>query len=207
VGVVGDLYTQPDPYRAAAMVYHPLTPGQVNPVSLVVRVRGGSAGAFAGRLRDLTAGLDPALRLKEVSAMDAMYAEQQGKMRQGAMVLGLVVLSVLLLSAAGIYALMSFTVTQRRREIGVRAALGGQPRSIMGSIFSRAARQLAAGVLVGAASAALLDKASGGQLMGGKGAVYLPVIGALMLAVGLLAALGPARRGLRVHPTEALRGD
>ena len=71
----------------------------------------------------------------------------------GALALAVVTLSVLLLSAAGIYALMSFTVTRRRREIGIRAALGAHPRRILASIFSRALGQLALGLMVGAAAA------------------------------------------------------
>jgi len=64
-------------------------------------------------------------------------------------VLLLVVLTVLLLSAAGIHVLMSFTVTQRRKEIGIRAALGADPHRLLGSIFSRAMGQLAPGAAVG----------------------------------------------------------
>ena len=64
---------------------------------------------------------------------------------------------MLRLSAAGIYALMSFTVARRRREVGIRAALGAQPRRLLASIFSRALGQLAVGVVVGLLAAALLD--------------------------------------------------
>ena len=67
---------------------------------------------------------------------------------------------------------MSFTVTKRRREIGIRAALGAHPRRIMASIFARASR---------------------GEMTGGAGAVVLPAVAALMLVVSLLAATGPAR--------------
>lgn len=126
-------------------------------------------------------------------------------MRLIALALLLTTLSVLLLTAAGVYALMSVAVSQRHREIGVRAALGADPRRILSSIFSRATRQLALGGLAGLAAAVLLDKLMWGQLMAGHAAIILPGVSTLMLAVGLLAALGPARRGLRIQPTEALR--
>jgi ABC-type antimicrobial peptide transport system permease subunit len=100
---------------------------------------------------------------------------------------------------------MSVAVTQRRREIGVRAALGANPGRIPTSIFSRATRQLAIGGLVGLMAAALLDRLMRGELMQGHTAVILPGVATLMLMVGLLAAAGPARRGLRIQPTEALR--
>ena len=100
---------------------------------------------------------------------------------------------------------MSFAVTQRRREIGIRAALGANPRHILGSVFSRAAGQLAIGLTVGAAGAIALDKVVGGGLLGGQAAVLLPLVALLIAAVGLLAALGPARRGLRIEASEALK--
>ena len=70
-------------------------------------------------------------------------------MRLVALVIGLITLTVLLLSAAGIYALMSFTVSQRRKEIGIRAAMGADAKRLLLSIFSRAAGQLGAGVTAG----------------------------------------------------------
>lgn len=126
-------------------------------------------------------------------------------MRLVAAALAILTLSVVFLSAAGIYALMSFTVAQRRKEIGIRAALGADPTRILRSIFSRALGQLAIGAAVGGIAAAVLDGLTGGDLMEGNGTVVLPIVAALMTVVGLLAALGPARRGLRIHPTEALR--
>ncbi len=123
----------------------------------------------------------------------------------GTLALAIETLSVVLLSSAGIYALMSFTVSQRRREIGIRTALGADPGRLLRSIFSRAARQLAIGVAVGLAAAALVENLTGGALMNGNGAVLLPAVAVLMTAVGLLASVGAAKRGLRVQPTEALR--
>ncbi|HEV2131741.1 MAG TPA: FtsX-like permease family protein, partial [Longimicrobiaceae bacterium] len=103
--------------------------------------------------------------------------------------------------------LMSFTVTRRRREIGIRAALGAHPRRILASIFSRVLGQLALGLVVGAAAAFLLERLTEGELMGGNAGVVLPIVAAITATVGLLAAMGPARRGLRIQPIEALRED
>jgi ABC-type antimicrobial peptide transport system permease subunit len=68
-------------------------------------------------------------------------------------------------------------------------------------------RQLAVGVGLGLAAAVALDLAAGGELMAGTGLLLVPATAAFMLIVGLLAAAGPARRGLRVQPTEALRAE
>ena len=115
--------------------------------------------------------------------------------------------SVLLLSAAGIYAMMSFTVARRRREIGIRAALGADARRILAGIFRRAAAQLAAGVALGLTVAATLDWLGDGTLTGGNTLLLLPSVVAVMTIVGLVAAVAPARRGLAVQPVEALRDE
>ncbi|HEV2736395.1 MAG TPA: FtsX-like permease family protein, partial [Longimicrobiaceae bacterium] len=160
---------------------------------------------MAARLREITTSLDPALRADEIFALDQFYRDDKTELHLVTTAVTLVTLSVLLLSAAGIYALMSVAVTQRRREIGIRSALGAHPRQIITSIFSRALRQLVIGVVVGIGLAVLFEVIQQGGIMDGQGAIVLPGISALMLAVGLLAAAGPARRALRVQPTEALR--
>ena len=87
------------------------------------------------------------------------------------------------------------------------SALGASTRLILTSILARAMRQLAIGVGLGLAAAVALDWASGGELMVGTGLMLVPATAAFMLVVGLLAAAGPARRGLNVQPTEALRAE
>jgi putative ABC transport system permease protein len=206
VGVVGNLPLNPiEPGLSEAKLYHPAAPGEILPVHLALRVRGAAPETLAGRLREITMVLDGTLRLHEILPLDEVYGQERMGLYMGALALALVTLSAVLLSTAGIYALMSFTVSQRRREIGIRTALGADPQRILWSIFSRAVGQLAIGVAVGLGAAALLEKLSDGELMRGNGAVLLPLISVLMMAVGLLAAVEPAQRGLRVQPTEALR--
>jgi putative ABC transport system permease protein len=118
-----------------------------------------------------------------------------------------VTFSVVLLAAAGVYAMMSFAVSQRRKEIGIRAALGADARHILRSIFSRALGQLAVGAGIGLVAAVLLEVLMEGETLRGNDAFVLPLVMAFTLVVGLLAALGPARRGLRIQPTEALRDE
>jgi putative ABC transport system permease protein len=102
---------------------------------------------------------------------------------------------------------MSFTVSQRRKEIGIRAAMGADAGQLLRSIFTKAALQLAAGVVVGIVLALMTDRASDGELLGFFGRGLLPVTAVGMAIVGLLATIGPARRGLRIQPTEALRAE
>ncbi len=204
VGVVEDLRANPvEPSRIPSYLYYPVAPGQVQAASLLLRVRGGDADAFAPRLRETVAALDPGIRVGEVSSLASVERPPVVRLVEGA--LFLVVLSVLLLSAAGIHALMSFTVTQRRKEIGIRTALGAQPRRLLASIFSRAIGQLALGAVLGCilGSLALMNtRATTGQAV-----VLLLAVGALVPAAGLLATLGPARRGLRIQPMDALREE
>jgi predicted permease len=208
VGVVEDLAANPaDPMLVTPMVYYPVAPGRVQEVSLAVRLRGSTPPDFASRLRGIAAAVDPSLRLGTVASMAGGDLADRVSSRGVGVAVVLVLLSVLLLSAAGIYALMSFAVTQRRREIGIRTALGAHPLQVLRSVFARAAGQLALGLAVGVVAATLLEGLTDGGLMDGRGAVILPALATVMAVVGLLAALGPARRGLRIQPTEALRAD
>ena len=81
----------------------------------------------------------------------------------------------------------------------------GDRKRIIASIFSRALGQLAVGAALGVALAAVIEKGSGNTLMRGNAPVVLPIVALFMMVVGFIAALGPARRGLRIEPTEALR--
>jgi hypothetical protein len=208
VGVVSDFPSKPtESALVQAKLYHAVSFGHVHGGSLALRIRGADPAAFAGRLREIAAAVDPNLQVRNVATLDAVLRQDQVMLRVVAAVLVVLTFSVLVLSSAGIYALMSFTVSQRRKEIGIRTALGADPRQILGSIFSRALRQLAIGAVVGVAMATLLELATDGGLMAGHGAIILPIVAALVMLIGLLAVLGPARRGLRIHPTEALREE
>ncbi|MEX2284745.1 MAG: ABC transporter permease [Gemmatimonadota bacterium] len=177
------------------------------PISLAIRVRVEPAISFAPRLREIAAAVDPALQLDELMSQADMY--RQGKLFPRYIAIGTTVLtvSVLLLSAAGIYAMMSFTVARRRREIGIRSALGADARQLLTSIFARASAQITAGILFGLIGTIALERLSGkGPVRDGNFPVLL-LVAALMTTVGLIASLGPARRGLAVQPTEALREE
>ena len=203
VGVVGNLPVTTD----ARVAYHAAAPGQIHPAHLQLRLRGGPAG-LAERLRHVAASVDPALHVDEVRTLAEIYREHRFGDNLGAITIGAVTGSVLLLSAAGLYALTAFTVAQRRRESGIRSALGAQPGHLVAAVFRRAFWQIGAGSAAGMLAAYLAGRYVPIEQVGGLPIPgILPGAAAFMLLVGVLASLGPARRGLRVDPTEALRSE
>lgn len=206
VGIVEDFpmltsgTSEPEP-----KVYRAATPEAMPALTVALHVHAADMEPWGARLRHIAADLDPALQVRNVMPMDAILRQQQRNMRLLAGVFVAMMLSVVLLSAAGIYAMMAFAVTQRRREIGIRLALGAGARRILWTMFSRVAAQLLAGAGLGTSVAMLLNRAADGALMKDHATTATAAMVLLMTVVGLLAALGSARQGLRIPPTEALR--
>ena len=205
VGVVADFPV--DSSMTAPKVYRPLSLAEAGPVTIAVRFKDGSTTAFTNRLREMTVATNPMLRLDNIKSLDQTMLDESAGIRLTILVAELVTLSTVLLSAAGIYALMAFTITRRRREIGIRSALGAGPRRVLAGVLSRAFAQVTAGIVVGIAVAGVFDRSLEGGWTGRQASFVLPFVAALMMIVGVLAALGPARRALRIQPTEALRSE
>jgi putative ABC transport system permease protein len=201
VGVVSDFPLMVDIERPAQAVYGASHSARLFPVSIAVRTLEPDAAAFAHHLRKTAFEVEPALQLREVMPMDDVLQQQKLPLKLIALGLITVTMSVVILSAAGIYSLMSVVVTQRRREIGIRIALGADRRRVLGSVFRRAAGQLGLGVVAGLALAWVVQGYGGGSL------VLLPVVAVLAVLLGAVAALGPARNALGVQPTEVMKGE
>jgi ABC-type antimicrobial peptide transport system permease subunit len=125
------------------------------------------------------------------------------RMVVGSVVFSGVLLVALVFSAAGLYALMAVAVARRTREIGIRVALGANSRRVLGSVFARAARQLGGGIIAG--NSIILLLAWRANSLTADLLVTSVITSVIMAAVGVLACAAPARRALRVQPTEALR--
>ena len=196
IGVVPNLGMNPEIFDQQGL-YHPTDPGEAYPVHIVAHVAGDPL-ALAQRLQELTPTVDPQIQVHDLKTLDQVV---DGARAVSAFVLvasSAVSLMVLMLTATGTYALMSFTVTRRTREIGIRVALGARSQRILSAIFRRAMMQLGLGVVAGA-SITLLWFFDDGTIE------EFVAICALMMVVGLVACAVPARRALRVQPTEALR--
>jgi putative ABC transport system permease protein len=137
-------------------VYHPLTldamgSGGSYVVRMAFHVRG-DAASFAPQLRAVAQAVHPALRLYDVLPLDGPVDRvSQGQRRVGrffAVITALVALIALLISIAGTYSVLSFTVSRQTREIGIRIALGADPRRIVAGVFSRAMVQIGVGIIV-----------------------------------------------------------
>src|SRR6185503_9377084 len=170
-------------------LYRPLSPADGGPVTMAVRLMGIAPTAFTNRLRELTVATNPMLRLESIRSLEQTLEDDSAGRRLTILALELVTLSTVLLSAAGIYALMSFTITRRRREIGIRAALGAGPRRLLVSVLSRVGVQVAVGIVLGISLAALLDHGLEGGWTGRRAMLVLPGVVTLMAAIGLLAAI------------------
>jgi predicted permease len=198
IGVVRDFGWQlPEP-REQSAIYRPKLPLGSTDMSIAVRVR--DPDAFGDRLRTIAAEVDPTLRLTDVQRLTNVGGGEAKTNWALTWVAWVVSFVVLVLSCMGIHALMSFIVTRRTREIGVRIALGASAKRIVGGIFSRAFIQIAIGIIVGSALSAI-----GG--LSGRGLSLLLTADAIMLAAGLAACAVPLRRALSVNPTEALRAE
>lgn len=201
VGVATELFASSD----WGSVYHAAQIEELYPASISIRSTRDSS-SIADRVRELAAEIDWNLRVHSVRTVEDAYRDQQIGNYAGISVLGAVTLSVVLLSLAGMYALMSFIVNQHRRDIAIRSALGAQARSLLAAVFRRAFVQVGAGAALGAFVALALARYLPVEQMGGRNVPgVLPGAAAFMILIAALAVLGPARRALRIEPTEALR--
>ncbi|MHB1194647.1 MAG: ABC transporter permease [Longimicrobiales bacterium] len=211
VGVVGHLGANMVDAEGGEAVYLPAPPGTLNPVQFGIHV-GASPERLAPRLRELAAEVDPNLILGTPVVLSEVY--QGDWYILAGVVVGLIILVGILstLAVSGIYAMMSFSVSERTREIGIRTALGAPRGALVVTILRRALVQLGAGALLGMPVAALILLElleSSGQ----GGAPVLAFLFALALAVGIVGVIGlvscvvPTRRVLRVEACEALRAD
>jgi hypothetical protein len=203
VGIVRDLGLDPDDRgMEQPAVFHAASAGTLSSLVMSVRVRGNPA-AHVARLPIVAAEVNASLSVQEARTLDDWISRRDMNMlvTSGALV-GTTSL-VLFLSALGIYSLMSVTVSRRTREIGLRAALGARPRDVLAGTLSRAAVLVGSGVFGGGSLLLLFVAASGDDVALYAG--FLAATTGVMLVAALLASIVPARRALRINPTEALR--
>jgi hypothetical protein len=187
-----------------AGIYHPLVRATVYPLNAAMHVRG-DPKEFAPRLRAIATDVDVTLRLTDLMPLKDVV---DGEVRFQAFWVRLTTIVsaiILVFSLVSLYAVMSFAVSRRTREIGVRVALGGSRWRILRAVFKHPLRQLGLGLFAGTLLVWVLQ---GGTDNGWPTAKQLFTLGAyttLMTMVCLIACVVPTRRALAVQPTEALR--
>jgi ABC-type antimicrobial peptide transport system permease subunit len=179
--VLNDIREEPAP-----QYYVPLAQAEQQGLSrtrvLFVRTRG-PADELLGVVRREFQAMGSNLPYANVSTLQSMLEPQIRPWRLGATMFGIFGGLAVIVAGAGMFSVLSYTVAQRTREFGVRAALGASPRRLVAAVIKEGTRTVVTGLLIGAG------------------------IGLVLLAAALLAALGPARRAMRSDPIEALRSD
>jgi predicted permease len=191
--------------QARAFVYVPLAQQYFPRVTLVARVE--PDRRLQPELRALVASLDPGLPVVRAQSLSEHAALGLLPQRVAASVSGSLGLVGLLLAAVGIYGVTAYGVAQRTREIGVRMALGAQRSDVVRLVLRQGMTLAGVGLAIGLGLAAALGRLLGSLLFGVPGTDPVAFGGAtaLLLAIGLLACLVPARRATRASPVEALR--
>lgn len=211
VGVVGPLGMDLINPRRGEGVYFPAAPGEIHPMQLGVRPSG-DPETFAPRLREIVNEVSPELMMSSPVVLDTVYEGDWYLLVAVTGGLALLVVILVALAASAIYAMTSFAVSERTREIGIRTALGATRGSIVRAISGRAMFQLGVGTLLGIplASRAFFEiRRDAGAASPALDSLFL----ALLLGIGVtllisLVACAPATlRALRIEPTDALRSD
>jgi ABC-type antimicrobial peptide transport system permease subunit len=165
--------------------------------------------AISADVRTIVRQLDAAATVDNVATMEQIVSNAVSGPRLYAVLLGTFAAVAVALAAIGIYGILSFIVTHRTREIGIRMALGARPATVVSQVVRQSAVQVVIGIVLGIGGAALLSRYLEGLLFGVT-PLDLPafvVAGAGFTLVALVAAYRPARRATQVDPLVALRAE
>jgi predicted permease len=206
VGVVGNVMHNGLGESVSLESYHAFPQNPWSYVGLAVRTHG-DPGAVYGAVRSLVAQIDPELPIHDMRPMEQVMAETMASRRLTLWLVGAFAALALLLASVGIYGVMSYAVTERVHEIGVRVALGAQRRDVMRLVVGHGMCLAAIGLLLGSVTAFFAARAITTLLFGIRPSDPLTYIGiTVVLALAALAACYiPARRATSVDPMVALR--
>ncbi|MGE5244443.1 MAG: ABC transporter permease [Betaproteobacteria bacterium] len=206
VGVVGDMRNVSLARDAEPAIYFTYRQFPFRGLHLVVRGPGEPA-ALVGAVRASIARLDPNLPLSAGRTLDSLLGDATDRPRALLMLMAVFAALALLLAALGIYGVLSYTVSQRRQEIGVRVALGAGPRDVVWLVARQALSLTTAGGIIGAAGALALGRVLSTLLDGVSPADATALSAALLLAIvtALAACVLPAWRAATLAPIEGLR--
>jgi predicted permease len=207
-GIVGDLKDSPGELRAKPGFFFPVNQQAQSDLVLVVRTERDPISLLAS-MRSEIAALDKELPLSDVRTLEQIASAAVARTRFTMLLLSVFAGVALLLAAVGIYGVVSYSVTQRTHEIGIRVALGAQRRDVIGLVARQGMTLVVAGMAAGLAAALVLTRAMSSLLFGVSAAdpITFAGIAVLLMGVALGACFVPARRAMKMDPMVALRHE
>jgi predicted permease len=208
VGVVGDVKDKPNSPGAEPAFWWPHQQAPSREMSVVLRA-GGDPRQLANALRDQVKQLDPLLAIAHVRLMDQVADESIATPRFSFFLVGLFAGLAIVLAAIGTYGVISYSVSQRIPEFGLRLALGAPPGSVQLMVLLQAVRLAAGGTAIGLAIALLLARVMSSMIYNVSPTdpfTFVSVV-TMVVAIALLACYLPARRAAKANPMVALRAD
>jgi putative ABC transport system permease protein len=208
VGVVADEPFMGLGREAEPATYYPHMQFPMNDMWVVARVDGDVA-SVAPALRERIWRVDRDLPVERMSTLNELVGASVAAPRFNAALLSIFAAAALLLAAVGIYGVLSYTVTQRTGEIGVRMALGAERRQVVRDVVGHGTSLALVGAAIGLAGAFGLARVLRTLLVGvsAQDPAIFTTVPATLVLVAILASWLPARRASRIHPVEALRYD
>jgi predicted permease len=208
VGVVNDVRTERLEDVPRPLLYQPMKQATNLSLSLTLKTNADPQTLAVPLAREVRA-VDPDQPTYGIRTMEEIVRVATASRRFSTQLLGAFAMLALVLAAVGIYGVMAFMVGQRTREIGIRIALGANPRSVVGLVLGQALTLAAAGVVAGAAAAVLVTRLLSGLLFEVRATDPLTyaTIAMLLGTTAAIAAWRPARRAASVDPISALRAD
>ena len=206
VGVIGDEKIHGLAEATPIAAYLPVAQVPSSSVTLIARISGDPM-LVAGSLRATVKEIDPALAVFGVEPLESTLAQSTGEQRFVMLLVGVFAGLALALAVIGIHGVLSYSVVQRRREIGIRVAVGAEPEQVVRVVLGQGVRLTAVGLGVGVGLALLFSRSLAGLLFGitATDAATFAAVVALLAAASMLAMWLPARRASRVDPLVALR--
>jgi predicted permease len=216
IGVIQDVRQRGVQEKAPAIVYWPpmmqylfgaKAPDTVRTVTFVIRSERAGTQSFLNEVRQTVWSVNSNLPLASVRTMQDVYDKSVARTSFTLVMLGIAGAMALSLGIIGIYGVISYTVSQRKREIGIRLALGAQSNDVVSMVLRQGAKLALVGVCIGVAAALGLARLMTSLLFGvtAHDPLTFAAVAALLLLVALLACYIPARRAMKVDPIVALR--
>ncbi|MEJ7813445.1 MAG: ABC transporter permease [Gemmatimonadaceae bacterium] len=210
VGVVGHTKQEGLDAESRVQLYFPYAQRGTPFLTVAVRTTPGADPLRAlPAVREVVRSVDRDIPLSQVRTMSAMVEASVGERRLSMILLGVFATIALVLASIGIYGVMSYSVTQRSRELGVRMALGAERRSVLGLVMRQGMTLALSGVVLGVLGALALTRLIRNQLysVGATDPATFVAVALLLAGIALVATFIPALRATRVDPVVALRQE